>query len=595
MKHFADNNQTSFHKSDERAGKRFKRPLNYVLMAMVAGAMVFGGTSLSTAQNAFGATRPGGPGHGDPGSMMQGAPGQSGHGSSQSQGQDQGGFGASHQGNTNTTDADKVTKEVSPAASGATVLVYMNGSDLESYSGEASTDIREMLESNIGKNVNVIIQTMGTSQWQAYGIASDHAQRYRVNQGKLELVDDSLGQLDTTSADTLSDFISWGTKNYPADRYMLVFWNHGAGPVYGFGYDEFQDDYAALTLDEMQTALKNNSNVHFDFIGMDCCLMSSLETCKVFAPYCDYTILSEDFEPGVGWSYTNWMKKFEENPSMDVKELGKVIVDDMISATSADPENGDATLAVIDEKAIVGLYKAWTDFAYENKDALLKTNYSQETSWRTRPGKPGGMGSHNSWSNQEGFGGFGNEGGNGNGYGAEGSNGYESEGYGFDDWNDLFDMWDSDMSNVTMSDYYVTDILDVASSVNSNTTNALKSAMEKAIVYFGQTSGEQGMNGMGITLPYGDAEFYDQLVDVFGKCGIDKNYIDWLEDFVNVPGATTGEEGQATNNVHGQNNGFDQNDGYYDDYDYDYDGYDTNQLNGFVNGFMDLFNKEIAA
>ncbi len=568
MKHFADNNQTSFHKNDERAGKRFKRPLNYVLMAMVAGAMVFGGTSLSTAQNAFGATRPGGPGHGDPGSMMQGAPGQSGHGSSQSQGQGQGGFGQDQASNTNTTDADKVTKEVSPAASAATVLVYMNGSDLESYSGEASTDIKEMLESSVGKNVNVIIQTMGTSQWQAYGIASDHAQRYRVNQGKLELVDDSLGQLDTTSANTLSDFISWGTKNYPADRYMLVFWNHGAGPVYGFGYDEFQDDYAALTLDEMQTALKNNSNVHFDFIGMDCCLMSSLETCQVFAPYCDYTILSEDFEPGVGWSYTNWLKKLEENPTINVKDLGKVIVDDMISATSADPENGEATLAVIDEKAIDGLYKAWTNFAYENKDALLNTNYSQETSWRTRPGKPGGMGSHNGWGGQ-----------GGEGYGNE--YGYEAgDDFGFEDWNELFEMWDSDMSNVTMSDYYVTDILDVASSINSNSAKELKSAMEKAIVYYGQTSGEEGMNGIGITLPYGDAEFYDQLKDVFGKCGLDKDYIAWLEEFVNVPNANASgsEEEHATNN----------------DYDYGY-GYDNDQFYGLINDFANLFDGGMAA
>ena len=76
-----------------------------------------------------------------------------------------------------------------------TILVYLNGSDLESEAGLATADISEMLESGIGTNANVVIETLGTRQWQNYGIASDHSQRYRVNKGSLELVDDSLGSL----------------------------------------------------------------------------------------------------------------------------------------------------------------------------------------------------------------------------------------------------------------------------------------------------------------------------------------------------------------------------------------------------------------
>ena len=48
----------------------------------------------------------------------------------------------------------------------ATVMVYLNGSDLESEYGEATYDIAEMVASGVGKNVNVIVQTMGTRQWQ---------------------------------------------------------------------------------------------------------------------------------------------------------------------------------------------------------------------------------------------------------------------------------------------------------------------------------------------------------------------------------------------------------------------------------------------
>lgn len=406
----------------------------------------------------------------------------------------------------------------------ATVLVYMNGSDLESYDGEATTDISEMLASGIGENVNVVIETLGTSKWQNYGIASDHTQRYIVSNGKLKLVDDSLGQLDTTSAATLADFISWGVANYPAQRYMLLFWDHGGGSVYGFGYDEFQGDYAALTLDEIQDALAANPDVHFDLIGMDCCLMSSLEVCCVLAPFCDYAVLSEDFEPGLGWSYTGWMSAFEDNPAIGTVELGTAIVDEMIEDVSSNRQYGEATLALIDESLAPLLYSTWVDFAYENKSALLGTNYSQETMQQrgrltsdartTRPGGPGSWGGHDGhdgWGSWGGYGGWG----------------------GYDGWGG---NWDYDASYVTMSDYYVTDIMAVASSIKTEKSAALESAVSNAIVRYNCTSGEMGMTGIGVTLPYGDADFYDELVRVYTACGFDRGYIDWLEDFVSARG-----------------------------------------------------------
>lgn len=108
-----------------------------------------------------------------------------------------------------------------------TVLIYMNGSDLESERGEATEDLYEMLDANISGQVNVLVETVGTKSWsKRFGIASDHSQRYKAEHGNLILGDDSLGQLDCTAPDTLSDFISWGTANYPADRYTgLVMMN----------------------------------------------------------------------------------------------------------------------------------------------------------------------------------------------------------------------------------------------------------------------------------------------------------------------------------------------------------------------------------
>ena len=373
-----------------------------------------------------------------------------------------------------------------------TVLVYMNGSDLESEGSAATEDLCEMLAANISPQVNVLVETAGTKSWsKRLGIASDHTQRYKVESGQLVLVDDSLGQLDCTAPDTLADFITWGAAHYPANRYILIFWDHGAGPVYGFGYDEHQAEESVLTIDEMQAAIRQ-SGVYFDIIGMDCCIMSSLELCCAMYNYCDYMVLSEDFESGYGWSYTGWLNALSTNTSISSEELGKIIVDDMIADNEKNDE-GSSTLALIDESYMKVLYTAWVDFAYANERALLGENYSMHVK--------GGRRAHPILQ-QKG----------------------------------LFDLLFDDDGNYAMSDYYITDIMAVAQNIESKETEALSSAVNLAVSYFNCTEDEVGMTGLSVTLPYGDAEFYDTLCPVFTGAGIDADYVTWLGKFVDADG-----------------------------------------------------------
>lgn len=374
----------------------------------------------------------------------------------------------------------------------ATVFVYMNGSDLESEDGEATEDLCEMLAANISSQVNVLVETIGTKSWsKRLGIASDHTQRYKVEAGNLVLVDDSLGQLDCTSPDTLADFISWGAENYPANRYILIFWDHGAGPVYGFGYDEHQSEDSVLTIDEIQTAIRQ-SGIYFDIIGMDSCIMSSLELCCAMYNYCDYMILSEDFESGYGWSYTGWLNALSENSSISSEELGKIIVDDMIADNEENGE-GASTLALIDESYMKVLYTAWADFAYANEPALLGENYSMHVR--------GGRRAHPVLREKG-----------------------------------LFDFLFDEDGDYSMSDYYITDIMAVAQNIESKETEALAAAVNLSICYFNCTDDEVGMTGLSVTLPYGDSEFYGYLYPVFTGVGMDADYVGWLEKFVYAEG-----------------------------------------------------------
>ncbi len=379
---------------------------------------------------------------------------------------------------------------VGTGARSATVMVYMNGSDLETNAGEATTDIEEMISSGIGEKVNVIIQTMGTKEWQNYDISSKSAQTYKIEEGGLSLVRDNLGQLDCTAEGTLSEFIGFCKNNYPADRYIIVFWDHGGGPVYGFGYDEWQDDEeAGLTISEMASAFSKNSDIHFDIIGMDCCIMASMETCYAFAPYCKYALLSEDFESGLGWSYKGWMNALEKDPGISTPLLGKYIVDDVITDNENNYGGDSACIGLFNVSTAKDLFNAWKAYAYKNEDVLLNTNYSRMHKAKGR--------SRNFW-----------------------------------------DFWGFDVSDVTLSDYYISDILALMESIDNSSKEAqdLTSALKAAVAYYGHTSDKNELTGLAVSLPYGDPDFYDKLKSVYKDIGLDDEYISWLSGFVSSYG-----------------------------------------------------------
>ncbi|WP_022773043.1 clostripain-related cysteine peptidase [Butyrivibrio sp. AE2015] len=385
--------------------------------------------------------------------------------------------------------ADIDVVSVDTDAKSATIMIYMNGSDLESEAGEACEDLEEMLASGIGKNVNVIIQTMGTKKWHGFGISSQTAQTYKVDNGKLVLVRDNLGQLDCTAKDTLSEFVGFCKTKYPADRYLFVFWNHGGGPVYGFGYDEWQDEEESLTIDEMAMAFSENSDIQFDMIGMDCCIMASMETCYALSPYCKYALLSEDFESGLGWNYSRWMKSFEENPGMATPLLGKYIIDDIITDNENEDGGDSACLALFNVSVATDLFNAWKNYAYKNEYKLLDKNYSRS---------------------------------------------HKAKGRAIEDW----DLWESDGSDVTLSDYYISDILALMESVDNNSDEAKKlmSVLKASVAYYGHTSDKNELTGLSVSLPYGDSDFYDKLKDVFKGISLDNEYIEWLGSFVSSDG-----------------------------------------------------------
>lgn len=228
-----------------------------------------------------------------------------------------------------------------------TLMVYLCGTDLESKSGMATNDLREMAQASLSSNVNVLVYTGGCKQWKTSGISNTVNQIYKLENGQLRLLVKDDGSAPMTAASTLSRFIDYCKKNYPANRNELILWDHGGGTVSGYGYDEKNVSSGSMTLPNVVKALKN-ADVSFDFIGFDACLMATLETALAVSPYADYLIASEETEPGIGWYYTNWLNDLSKNTSIPTTELGKRIVDDFVSVCEQKCPGQKATLSLID-------------------------------------------------------------------------------------------------------------------------------------------------------------------------------------------------------------------------------------------------------
>ena len=226
-------------------------------------------------------------------------------------------------------------------------MVYMCGTDLESRSGMGTSDLQEMLAADLGQNINLLVYTGGCKGWKNNLVSSSNNQIWQVRDGGMVCLQKDLGSVPMTDPDTLTGYIQWCAKNYPADRYELIFWDHGGGSISGYGYDEKFASSGSMGLAGINTALKN-AGVTFDFIGFDACLMATAETALMLTPYADYLIASEETEPGVGWYYTNWLTEFGKNPSKPTIEIGQKIVDDFVDVCAQKCRGQLTTLSVID-------------------------------------------------------------------------------------------------------------------------------------------------------------------------------------------------------------------------------------------------------
>lgn len=242
------------------------------------------------------------------------------------------------------------------------VYWYLCGSDLETDSGAATDDLIEMTEAALPENVTVVVETGGARRWQNDVVEDGVLGRYVYNSEGLRLVEE-LPEANMGDADTLGQFLSFCVEHYPADRTMVLFWNHGGGSVTGAAFDECYW-YDSLTLDEMYQGFAyafepSLENPPVEVVGFDTCLMATVDTAYTFCDLARYLVASEEMEPGCGWDYQGWLQALGNDPSMDGAELGQVICDSYLDGCEMLDVDYDITLSVTDLQQFPALLNAY--------------------------------------------------------------------------------------------------------------------------------------------------------------------------------------------------------------------------------------------
>lgn len=265
---------------------------------------------------------------------------------------------------------------------------YLCGSDLESEYQAATDDLMELQQVTLPENVTVVIETGGSYEWAHPDVEAGQLGRYVYTGDSLEMVE-ARPNANMGAPETLEDFLRFCMESYPADRTMLIFWNHGGGSLSGVAFDETYDN-DSLSLPEIYSAIASactlsQENPPFDIVGFDACLMATVDTAYMLQDCARYLVASEETEPGCGWNYSQWLYELGRNPAMNGAQLGTILCDSYAAGCQDIDQADEITLSVIDLQQLQPLLDAYEALG---REALQKA--AQDGRFFARLGRSAG-------------------------------------------------------------------------------------------------------------------------------------------------------------------------------------------------------------
>jgi hypothetical protein len=250
-----------------------------------------------------------------------------------------------------------------------TVMVYLDADN--SLEKLGPTDfVNELCNPGSGANVNVVaLFDRGTVRDSSYGGWTD-TKLFYCTAGQTPTAANQVadwGERDMGSAQTLTDFIRYCKANYPAQHYVLCFWDHG--DMWYPGYYIVRDDTGtngkadSLDMDKQAAAFAAAGGV--DVIASDQCQMQMVENLSVWAPYAKAAVASEDTVNNTGLNYGTMAANLQATPSMTAEQASN-----MIAQGTTSPTDGMTYSAVQLDSRFTTLQSAINKWAVDMKAAM---------------------------------------------------------------------------------------------------------------------------------------------------------------------------------------------------------------------------------
>ena len=253
-----------------------------------------------------------------------------------------------------------------------TFLVFINGANNLDEFGPLNVNQMEKVGSS--KDLNIVLQwkrancgTCGSPEWtgtRRYFVTKDNNEQVVSSQ----IVQNLGGNIDMGDWRELRNFVQWSQQNYPADRYALVIWNHGAGwrptragdRMPSFPRSVSIDDSTNNEIQTWQLPQALSAGQRLDMVIFDASLMQMMEVAYEIREVTDVIVGSEESPPGEGYVYDPFLNDLASNPSMTPREFGTRIVQRTLESYG---HNNNLTQSALDTSRLSNLASKIDSFA----------------------------------------------------------------------------------------------------------------------------------------------------------------------------------------------------------------------------------------
>jgi hypothetical protein len=207
-----------------------------------------------------------------------------------------------------------------------TMLVYIAADN--NLAQWADSDLVEMEMYGSNNEIRVVVQI---------DKPSIGAKRLLVGQGSSQTLQ-TLGVIDMCSPETLGDFLAWGITRFPADKYLIVLWDHGTGwtamPRRSFGTDWSSGNVLSVANGDLQQAFQaayEFTAQRVDLLAFDACLMQQIEIAFELKKYARLLLAPQSIMPLAGFRYDEILEALHANPDIGASGLSRRLIQSTVN------------------------------------------------------------------------------------------------------------------------------------------------------------------------------------------------------------------------------------------------------------------------